>query len=378
MIREILSANGKSECLLSNVCILYIFCFILILLRRHNFPSAFLLIYRFHDVPRIYEDEVNYNLPLLFTQQLKNYSLNSPINNKSKHHTLFLFLTSSGYHLHYTANAYCSLKVYLQPNYYIFIALDKKSFIEMNNLNIPTILYSDTLPKVDITVLRLIIANQLLMWDVDVIQSDSDLVYFDNPLQLFEDEDDWEVSYENPQKISKFRKSPGYTINCGFWKLKSSTINKIFMKRWILSCFKYKMPDQESLTAYLKTQNGSWIDKNRFRFYFSDDKIYYTIQFIDTLKVTLANSIFCEKHRLLFKRSAKARNISMPVVYHLAWFWKTRKPSALADKNAWFINFPHNKKCKNPPPNGTKMFWDKKFDIQHEIPLKFNMSHFPP
>ncbi|KAK8840270.1 hypothetical protein M9Y10_030824 [Tritrichomonas musculus] len=82
----------------------------------------------------------------------------------------------------------------------------------------------------------------------------------------------------------------------------------------------------------------------------------------------------------MFLEDAKNRSIYRPIVYHLAWHWPTRKPSALHQKNAWFIDFPNSKDCKKKPPNGTYLFWDNNFNLKdvEEIPVKFKNYRFPP
>lgn len=321
-----------------------------------------------------------WNISIEFLRKIYDYCKGAPFSSLTGNRFIILFVTSSGPHIYYTLNAYCSLSLHVSPNYYLFIALDQKSYSIMKNRSIPTILYSNKVPKVDITVLRLVIAYHLLFWGVDVIHSDSDLVYFSNPLPLFTDRYDLEITYENPHLFKSYHRYSGFNLNCGFWKMRSSPKSIIFMKNWIISCEKYHMPDQESIVKYLSSQKGAWIENNVFLYNLTNLSFTWTIRYFDNLLVTLSCSIYYSRFRSMFLEDAKNRSIYRPIVYHLAWYWSTRKPSALHQKNAWFIDFPNSKDCKKKPPNGTYLFWDNNFNLKDvkEIPVKFKNYQFPP
>ena len=320
-----------------------------------------------------------WNLSPSFLNSLQNHAINLQLNSKERDNFLFLLFTSSGPHLYYSLNVYCSLRQYLSSKNYLFISLDLNSFKILQNHSIPTVLYSKKLPKFDITVFRLVVAYNLLLMGIDVVHSDSDLVYFDDPIQLFSDKYDLEISYEKPYLPSSYSNYSGNFLNCGFWKMKSTKKSILFMENWIKSCELIQLPDQESLVEYLKTQEYEWIENDTVLYNLANLNFNWTIRYFDNLLVTCSYSFYSKTNRILFLDEARRRNINRPIIYHLAWFWANRKPSALHEKNAWFIDFPKSKNCKKIPPNGTSCFWNKDYDTKDikEIPRKFHEWRFP-
>ncbi|KAK8841753.1 hypothetical protein M9Y10_026700 [Tritrichomonas musculus] len=324
-----------------------------------------------------------WTIPRAFLRSLKNSINQFPINEKTGHPFIMIAATTGWPYIWYTLNYYCSLRLRIPSNYYLFIAMDDESYNEMRSRGIPTIQYSHKPPKSDITtestVLRMAIVYQLLQWKVDVLVTDTDMVFFENPLTMFDNVSDFEVSYEMLNFLPDYKNHEGYWGNLGFWRVNSNEKSLVFIKNLFEWCFKLKTHDQNAFHGYLKTQKGEWLSDTVFIYKLSDLNMNWSIHYLDNLQITLSNSIFCGKNRRAFTKEALRRNISMPIIFHLAWYWPTRKASVLYEKNAWFVDFPHSRDCKAAPPKGTQFFWDNKFDLPDspQIPKKFPVNNFP-
>jgi hypothetical protein len=60
----------------------------------------------------------------------------------------------------------------------------------------------------------------------------------------------------------------------------------------------------------------------------------------------------------MMNKEARRRGIPRPALFHLADFAPQRKPSVLAERNLWFVDFPNLLRCRRPPPTGPADFWD--------------------
>lgn len=316
-----------------------------------------------------------------FINSIQKYSKNAPINPKTRNPFLILFITSSGPHIWYALNAYCSIKAFLPSNYFIFVALSLESYLELKKYGVPAILFSYKAPPVvKNTIVKIFIIYQLLLSGIDVFFSDVDLVFFDNPLKVLNNNSDIEIIYEYAFFKHEYKNIGSHCVNTGLFKLNSNQKNIKFVKKWIQLCYEWKTEEQTALAMYIKSKNGTWISEDVFNIYSSDLNDSLSFHYFDTLLVTMSNSLYSYKIRKRFSKEARKRNIYKPVIFHLAWYWPTRKPSILYEKNAWFINFPKSKKCKKIPPNGTALIWDNKYDLPEspQIPKKFLIKYFPP
>lgn len=325
-------------------------------------------------------NETKLKVGSIFMKSFKNYSKYAPINNITGNPFLILFITSSGPHVWYAINAYCSIRVYLPSNYFIFVALNKNASTELQKYGVPTILYTYTAPPIQKTVLKVFITYQFLLSGIDVFFADVDLVFFDNPLKILNNNSDLEISYELAYFKHQFKQFGGQNVNTGIYKINSNPNSIRFVKKWIELCYNLKTEEQTALNNYINSQNGTWISDDVYRIFCSDLNFSFSFHYFDTLIVTMSNSLYAHRIRKTFTKEAIRRNILKPVVFHLAWYWPTRKPSVLYEKNAWFNDFPKSKKCKDVPPNGTKLIWDKKYDLPEspQIPRKLPIEYFPP
>lgn len=140
------------------------------------------LIFDYSDTDVLIFTNPRWSIPRTFLTNLKNIINQFPVNVKTGHPIIMLAATTGWPYIWYTLNYYCSLRLRVPSNYYLFIALDDESYFEMKKRGIPTIQYSHKAPKNDITtdttVLRMAIAYQLLQWKVDVLLTDTDMVFF--------------------------------------------------------------------------------------------------------------------------------------------------------------------------------------------------------
>lgn len=316
-----------------------------------------------------------YHVDDKFAKTLVEYASNASINPKTNRKCIMTFMTTSGIHLDYGANIYCSLKaVGFKDSDLIFIALDHRAYETLRELNIPVLLYSSQAPNVMFTVFRLAIAEVLLEHNFEVIGADNDAVFLDHPDNIFLNDAsvDWEVTPEaDVMEITPLYRPA--LINCGFWKMYPSARTLRFLNRWITTCLATNEPDQETLCKWLENRKtGQWLSKYQYRFDLTDEILdHFTIRIIDPFVITLAHSIMTIKTRKKWTMASMARGITRPKIFHMAYYWPTRKPSCLGEKNLWFIDFPNSKTCKTPPPTGTQNFWNDAFDFNTSLPREY-------
>lgn len=328
----------------------------------------------FSPFPHVDRLNSEYMLPTRFVIDLKEFVSRAPINPKTGSRQMMVFLTSDKEHLDYGANMYCSLMAAgFLKDHLIFLALNRESYTEMQDLGIPCILLTEKVPKCMVTVFRLSVMLQLLMWGVEVLHCDTDAVFMGHPYSLILNDGsvDWEVAIENPV-VAVTKRLKVWSINGGFWKMYPHDASIRWIRFWINYCYTLRQPDQESMIHFFQNHTaGEWTGDSIYTFDLQQSiGTPLRVKYIDPLLATLAHSIFCEKHRKMYRKAGAPRGITRPVLFHMAWYWPSRKPSCLFEKNLWFTEYPKSRHCKEVPPNGTECFWDRKYDLVSPIPRK--------
>lgn len=276
-----------------------------------------------------------WELPHDFLQELYCFVTNSPTNEKSHRHEVIFTVTNHG-QIHFAKNWYCSLiSTGFNKNSIIIIAVDKKSYTELRQMNIPSIYLPSNFTSdcvnnqkiilfYEIVKLRPTILHQLLLWDVETILSDADIVFFKNPNELFNRKTDFEVqsdskffyNYDIYHEYTNNTSEYKWAVNLGFYKVyPTEEVLKIIQIWFPLMYNSPKLVDQKAFRNSLKlnriimnTEDGLVsVSKN------SNSKIY--IHVLDPMLAVNAGGIY-QDGKINWRSEAKRRNLTEPVLCH--------------------------------------------------------------
>jgi hypothetical protein len=275
-------------------------------------------------------------------------------------------MTTDGIHFHFTMNLYCSLlSVKFPRSAILLVTLGNTTADLAANQNITAVNASKTVPPVKLTVLKLAFVHQLLLWNGRVHYIDSDVVCLQDPRLLWAS--NGAADFEPSAESSDPSFGPDYSsamVNGGLWRISPTESAKKFLSYWFFSWVPSDGNDQVRLRTILENCPRTWLGGGLYRVHMSHligCNIVY--RFLDPVLSVNANSIYCSDQRRKFGAEAAKRGIVRPVLFHMAHYWPTRKPSALAEKNLWFSAFPLTFRCKRVAPNGTANFWYRRYDL---------------
>ena len=314
-------------------------------------------------------DEREFDQKLLYTIK------RSPINNKTFRHQIILFVTNEGL-LHFAKNALCSLSHSTDSTYlYVVVALDEISYISLrdfganvlyyrSNFTHESVNYRNKIDFYNIVKIREHIAYKILNFQSDVIISDVDIVYLQDPEILFTHIYDFEVQCDS-RTVTEIpdpkNKDIFWSVNLGFYKLLPTKANLRFIPIW-----EYQMElmpenhDQTTLWLLLRGKLFHLEDKNVL---LADIKkilgeksiVPLTIRYLDPLLAVNAGGAFLYNSEK-WRHDAKERNISKPVICHFFHVSENSDKMALMKKyNLWYLD--SQQKCMKTPPKGHQWPW---------------------
>jgi hypothetical protein len=273
-------------------------------------------------------------------------------------------LSGSGIHGYYAANLYCSLQA-LHYTSVLWIATDELSSSYLQQRDCVSIRWGHDPPKdfFSMTMLRWFIMEELLSSGYEVFYCDTDSVFLGNPDDLLFGDVDIEFTAE--AIVATITKDyPANQVNTGHIRAFPTQSSLSFIKDFISYAFtnRHQYPeifqhDQTLLIAYLGTMTWSYSNPH---FLFSNG---LKLGFFDPLKSSTGGQLQVSGNRKMMTQEAEKRGVTRPIVYHLAFWPQGRKPSALSERNLWFVDFPRSMRCLDPPPNGTSFFWNNSCNV---------------
>lgn len=314
----------------------------------------------------------NWSLTDEIKEQLWEAIQKSPINEKTGRHYLMVFLSNAGM-IEYTLNSLCSIKLAgVEKNKRITIALDQEAYDKLKNIDEPVILFEKNFTKklvnshklvdfYNIVKIRPTIVHQFLLWNTEFIHSDSDIVYLKNPLEVFNDEADYEVQCDSKEYYQiPYKKMPvPWQVNLGFYKVHPSPV----LLKLLPLCLKgmYEEPrrhDQSVMRKILKPYPTTWLNEDTVIVNTStllgENTPNITFRFLDPMFVTNAGGLYQEGHDD-WKNEAKRRNIDIPTLVHFFHIGHSReKKIVMKDNNLWFVD--KQNKCVKEKPKGAIEF----------------------
>jgi hypothetical protein len=259
--------------------------------------------------------------------------------------------------INFASNMFCSLLLAnVSADHHFFVALDNVSYRAMLNLSARAVLFEggnftaaavNNRRKVqfyDIVKVKPTFVHQLLLWKVEVIPTDADIVFLQNPLGLFSSSTDFETQCDSNvyYRLPAGNKRAAWQINLGYYKVHPTAVVLRLMQPWL--CRMYTTPkdqDQAALWKMLKGTDMTWsgndtITVNVQKILPPHTKLRF--RFLDPMLITNAGGLWHEG-KADWKKEAKRRKITRPIIvhfFHIAFI--REKLGMIKEKDLWFMN----------------------------------------
>lgn len=316
----------------------------------------------------INETYSKWKLPQEFLQQLWCFVENSPTNEKTGRYEVIFTVTNYG-QVHFAKNWYCSLSsTDFNKKSIIIIAVDEKSYLELRSMNIPVIMLQSNFTSdcvnnqkiilfYELVKLRPTILHQLLLWNVETIMSDADIVFFSNPNVLFTKEADFEVqsdskvfyNYDIYKEYFNNTKDYKWSVNLGFYKVYPTKEVLDIIQVWFPLMYNSpKLVDQKAFRNSLKLNRYIVNSLDGLISYSKKDKSMIKIRIIDPMLAVNAGGIYQDGKRD-WKAEAARRNLTHPILCHFFHLGSNKAKYELMRKNNQI--FFKGSKCIRPTGN---------------------------
>lgn len=323
--------------------------------------------------------------PAHISNEFKNWSLNpkilsglwkavknSPVNPKTGRHFLFFSVANQGM-INFVLNSLCSLSMTGIPNNYrITVALDQESYDAVNNIGQNVLLLESNYVKQAVNNRKLIdfynivkvrptILHQLLLWNVEAILVDADTVFLENPLDLFNDEADFEVQSDSRiwYKIPYQEMPVPWDVNLGYYKLHPTPTVMKLIPLWFEKMYTSpKIQDQSALRKVLKPYPTSWLNNETIIVDTSkllgNDYPNLTLRYLDPILITNAGGLYQEKGPE-WRKEALMNNITRPKMIHFFHLGFIRQKVGLIN-DQHLIYYDKHRQCLTKEPDGATHF----------------------
>lgn len=277
-----------------------------------------------------------FGLPADFIANLKVAVQKSPENPKTGNR-MIMFTIFDIHHLSFALNLLCSSRASgLPPNYHIFIAMDERAHTAMKQ-HCPNVILCDVSDRKyeyeQFCKVKLFIQYQLLLWKVESVICDDDLVILENPMKLFREDSHFEFATEC--QCAAF--GPGYNydkFNVGFMRVIPTKSSILTYEYWIKSAIpNHFLIDQDvfqEIMKPLKITNDSDIQVYKLP---TNDHVVF--RYYDPTDVM--NGGLLQQNWTSMTQQIQKRRLQRPFVVHAAWVTGSEKYSFLNSMGLWFL-----------------------------------------
>ena len=287
------------------------------------------------------EFEATYGLTGDFVSQLRAAVERSPINPVTGNHQMMFSLFNEK-HLVMAKNLHCSsISAGMPAGFHVFIALDVPSYRSFQEIE-PSVMLFDTAARnygyEQCCKIRLFIQYQLLLWSVEAVICDDDLVFLRNPMSLFKTDVDFQFASECPSPTfdSKYLYNE---FNAGFVHVRPSEVSVLLYEQWILRTVRdHKRLDQTVLQHMMRPLKISC------RFELQTYQIERLIgrpaivvfRYIHPCDIVNGGVLMLRWND--FRKELAARNWTQPYAVHLAWVSQQQKMPTLKRYGLFFLD----------------------------------------
>ena len=314
-----------------------------------------------HVVPEMSKYEIHNETKEALYQALQR----SPINPKTGRHVIAFTVFNKGM-LDFALWNFCSMKLAgIPPNQHVFVATDEEAYASMKALNPQTVFFPSEFTREAVNVFKFlnyseilkmkpVVAHQFLLWGAEVIQVDVDIVFLENPFEVFNDEDDLQIQSDSDVIVQYNISEPiPMKPNSGFYKFRPTPVVMKFFKEYLTKCFSNpKTREQHALSSILKAHPKKWIDINTFCMDYNNENM--TIRYLDPLLISNAGGNR-KDGKEIFANEARRRGVKRPKMVHFFHVGFIReKRSLIKDLNMSCVTA--DNQCKTEQPDGIKYF----------------------
>jgi hypothetical protein len=302
--------------------------------------------------------EALYRLPQSFTDSLHTSLLNAPVDLKTgKKQIMFTIFNSA--HQQLAKNLLCSSRAALIPSgFHIFIALDFDAYSEFESLTSSVYFLNLSEPRSHYErccKLKLIILYQFLLWNVDTVICDDDIVFIRSPLDLFGAAAHLEVASESSE--ADFSSDFDYSqLNVGFFRVIPCELTVLLINHWIgvLIPDPHAL-DQNVLAAMINPLKiggpSDGIQEYDLHSIISTTE-HLIVRWFDLLAIV--NGLIFHQTGDRTALTARERGFSKPYAIHLAFIKSDEKVPVFAEHGLWFVS---NGVCRKHPKGLEMVSW---------------------
>jgi hypothetical protein len=283
---------------------------------------------------------------------------NAPISPQTSRRYLGLTVINNGM-IGFASNMICSAQIADIPsNAHFFIALDIPSYQSILKIGAQALLFqtgnftSDAVNNqrliefYDIVKVKPTFIHQLLLWNVEAIPIDADMIFFSNALNLFIDSADFETQCDSKEffRIPYHNDSVAWQVNLGFYKIHPTPVVMKLMPIWLARMYNApKIQDQSALRRILRGYPTRWLNNDtaivdvRQLFKDSVDTENITLRFLDPMLITNAGGLW-QEGKEDWQAEAKLRKIKRPIANHFFHMGFIRsKLELMIEEQLWFV-----------------------------------------
>lgn len=323
-----------------------------------------------------------WKLDPIFLQQLWNKIQTCP-NTSNTGHPYFMFSVINEGLIKMAQNWICSLEHSSFPkNGWALVCLDEITYISLlkitsspenilflkSNFTEKAVNNRQLIDFYNIAKIRPTIAHQLVMWNIDPIIADLDVIFFENPLFLFDNFSDFEFQSDS-KEISYFNFTAGsnvdkWLLNAGYVRFKASEKMKNFFKIWLSRTYDIpKCNEQHLLKKILfKKVPLKWLNNDHFNAKMNTimgGNIDLTFHLLDPILAANAGGVFKDgKEKWIVE--AQRRNISKPTFIHFFHIGSINGKYKMIDQYNLTHSLNSNGQCSSQIPSGFNFdIWNK-------------------
>ena len=318
-------------------------------------------------LPHVNESYSKWEIPEKLRNELFQVVLKAPVNRKTGRHCI-TFTTINEGQVEFALNMYCSMRlVGIEKNQHVFICFDLPAHEKMLSIgaqsllmeganftrqavNVRHILEFTELLKVKPTIMYL-----LSMWGVEVIHIDADIVFLENPLDLFSDTADFEAQCDSDLyvQVPSDVKPIAWEVNLGYFKIHPTRTVLDFFPIWLEHSYTSpKANEQGILKKLMKWKPKKWYNADSMVVDVTSlidpenkkDTRTLTIRLLDPMLVTNAGGVFLDGKEL-WKKEAVRRGIARPKLMHFFHIGFIREKRRIIKEQD--LLFTQDEKCVN-------------------------------
>lgn len=353
-----------------------IFCFVSSILFR-TYLASFSSNYSTTNLAHISNSYINWSIPDSTKNQFLDFLQNAPQNKETGRKYIYVSLANFGA-TEFLINCLCSMqKVGIPKNHRISIALDQDAFntisaIDENVILLPSPFSSKLVNNrhyiefCNVVKFKVAILYQLLLWNIEPIFFDADIVFMADPISIFRNDVDFQVQFDSKTsfRLPSYEMPVPWEVNLGFVKVLPTPAVLKFMPiycEYLLRSPKNRM--QSSFRKVLIKSPATWLNNDTIIMdttsLLGKEYSNLTMRFFDPMLVTNPGAVFFDlRHNVT--REAWRRNLSRPYIIHLFHLGENAYKK-LTLKRKLLIFYDDNLKCRDDAPEGFKQFstWTK-------------------